>query len=181
LSREEADTFFARVRAEYKGATHYVPAFALGDKRELLWASDDGEPQGTAGAPILALLEAFDLTYAAIMVVRYFGGVKLGTGGLTRAYAETAKRAVLAAGVAGVHEAAALRYETDYTYFDRLKNALENAGGELSDASYTEKIRFSVTLPIEEDEHIRRLVASVTAGGANLLEEKKLDIKRRMD
>jgi uncharacterized YigZ family protein len=179
--RGEAEDFFARARSEYKGATHYVPAFALGAGRELLWASDDGEPQGTAGAPILALLEGLDLTNAAIMAVRYFGGVKLGTGGLARAYTETAKQAVLSAGIAGVHEAATLRYETEYAFFDKLKRALENAGGELSELSYEEKIRFSVSLPIEDEEDARALVAAVTAGGAILLEEKKLDIKRPID
>jgi uncharacterized YigZ family protein len=180
MSNGEADDFFARIRAEHKGATHVVPAFALGDRREMLWASDDGEPHGTAGAPILSLMEALDLTWAAVAVVRYFGGVKLGTGGLARAYTEAAKQAIDAAGIAVVEEATSLRYEIDYAFFDRIKNSPALTGEEISDITYLEKIAFTVTPTSENAGKIRALIESITSGSAKLLETNALDIKRRL-
>jgi hypothetical protein len=99
-SKDEADCFFAEIRKAHRAATHNVPAFVIGDAMQLQWASDDGEPQGTSGAPIVHMLTSEGVTNAAVMVTRYFGGVKLGTGGLVRAYTMTAKAALDAAGVA---------------------------------------------------------------------------------
>jgi len=177
MSRGEADTFFARVRSENKGATHYVPAFALGDKRELLWASDDGEPQGTAGNPIITLIESLDLTWTAVMVVRYFGGVKLGTGGLARAYSEAAKGALDAAGTATCIEAASFRYEVDYTFFDKIQNAVSGFGVSLTDVSYAEKVTLTVKAAAENAEKVRALIESITSGTAVLLDTETSVVK----
>ena len=100
-SREEVDSFFNEIRQEFKDATHNVPAFVLGNKMELKWASDDGEPQGTSGPPILKVLEGKGLTNLALVVTRYFGGIKLGTGGLVRAYSQSAEEVIREAGIAG--------------------------------------------------------------------------------
>jgi uncharacterized YigZ family protein len=169
MSRGEADDFFARVRSENKGATHYVPAFALGDKRELLWMSDDGEPQGTAGGPILTLIESSDLTWIAVMVVRYFGGVKLGTGGLSRAYSEAAKSAIESAGIAAYEDAISFRYEIDYTFFDKIQNAVLGIGANLTDIGYAEKVTFTIMTAEESAESVQSLVETITSGTAVLL------------
>ncbi|MDR1068511.1 MAG: IMPACT family protein [Clostridiales Family XIII bacterium] len=174
-SREEADAFFAEIKTEHKTATHCVPAFALGEKRELLWASDDGEPQGTAGAPLLALFGSLDLANVCLMVVRYFGGVKLGTGGLVRAYTEAAKRAVCAAGIAVVREAVLLRYEIEYPHWDRVKNALDVAGEAVADVVYTEKVGFTVTPVVADAEKIRERIEALTSGGAVLREIRRTE------
>ena len=105
-SREEAEDFFDVIRKEHRLATHNVPAMVLGDKLQLQWASDDGEPQGTSGSPILQLLVSEGITNVAVMVTRYFGGIKLGTGGLVRAYTSSAKIALDEAGICGVAEMA---------------------------------------------------------------------------
>ena len=91
-SRSEADEFIASVKAEYKDANHNVPAIVIGDKAQIQWASDDGEPQGTSGAPMVQMMVKEGLTNLAVVVTRYFGGIKLGTGGLVRAYTGTAKK-----------------------------------------------------------------------------------------
>ena len=85
-SKEEADAFIAEIRKKHKDATHNVPAMVIGDKMQLQWASDDGEPQGTSGAPMVKLLTSEEITDTVIVVTRYFGGIKLGTGGLVRAF-----------------------------------------------------------------------------------------------
>ena len=85
-SKEEADAFVAEIKAKHKDATHNVPAMVIGDKFQIQWASDDGEPQGTSGAPMVQMMVKEGITNVAVVVTRYFGGIKLGAGGLTRAY-----------------------------------------------------------------------------------------------
>ena len=119
-TREEAESFFSDIRLEFKDATHNVPAFVLGNKMELKWASDDGEPQGTSGPPILKVMESKGLTNLALVVTRYFGGTKLGTGGLVRAYSKSAEQAIFEAGIAG---AAVFRKEMihlDYSDYNKF-------------------------------------------------------------
>ena len=89
-SREEADEFIDSIKRKHRDATHNVPAMVLGDKMQVQWASDDGEPQGTSGAPIVQMMVSQGITNTVVVVTRYFGGIKLGTGGLVRAYSGTA-------------------------------------------------------------------------------------------
>ena len=98
-SREEAEEFIAQIKAQYRDATHNVPAMVLGDQAQIQWASDDGEPQGTSGAPMVQLMTGEGLTNMVIVVTRYFGGIKLGTGGLVRAYSSSARLGIEAAGI----------------------------------------------------------------------------------
>lgn len=114
-SKEAAEEFIAEIRASYKTATHNVPAFVIGNKMQLQWASDDGEPQGTSGAPIVQMLVKEGITNVAVVVTRYFGGIKLGTGGLVRAYTSSAKLALEAAGIADVREMLVLEVRMAYS------------------------------------------------------------------
>ena len=127
--REEAEAFITSIRKKHKDATHNVPAMVLGDKMQTQWASDDGEPQGTSGAPIVQMLVAQGITNVVVVVTRYFGGIKLGTGGLVRAYTSSAKLGLAAAGVCDVCERSVLTYALDYTYLAKLQNlAAQDAG-----------------------------------------------------
>ena len=98
-TREEADAFIAEIKKKHKDATHNVPAMVIGEGFQIQWASDDGEPQGTSGAPIVQMLVQEGITNVAVVVTRYFGGIKLGTGGLVRAYTSSAKLGLEAAGI----------------------------------------------------------------------------------
>ena len=118
-SREEAEEFIASVRAAHKTANHNVPALVVGDQSQLQWASDDGEPQGTSGAPIVQMLVKEGITNIVVVVTRYFGGIKLGTGGLVRAYTSSAKLGLEAAGICQVREMAVVRFEIDYSFFEQ--------------------------------------------------------------
>ena len=117
----DCESFFERIRKEHRQATHNVPAYVLGGNFGLQWAGDDGEPRGTSGAPIVHMLVKEGISDVAIMVTRYFGGVKLGTGGLVRAYTSTAKLALSAAGLGRVSEKLMLIVETDYAGYHSLK------------------------------------------------------------
>ncbi|MBP3898269.1 MAG: YigZ family protein, partial [Mogibacterium sp.] len=121
-SLDEAKEYVASVKEEYRDATHNVPAIIVGAKQEVQWASDDGEPGGTSGLPMLKLIAGEGLTNLAVVVTRYFGGIKLGTGGLARAYTASAKLGLEAAGVCDVMESALIRYEFDYSYLSKLQN-----------------------------------------------------------
>ena len=121
-SREEADAFLAEIREKYKDATHNVPAMVIGDKSQIQWASDDGEPQGTSGAPMVQMMVKEGLTNLIVVVTRYFGGIKLGTGGLVRAYTSSAKLGLEAAGVCSVREMAELTVKIDYPYLAKIQN-----------------------------------------------------------
>ena len=135
-NREEAEAFIAEIRALHRSATHNVPAYVIGEKSEMQWASDDKEPSGTAGAPILHLLNGEGITNVAVVVTRYFGGIKLGTGGLARAYGGTARLALDAAGVAEVKEMDLLTFGIDYTYYGKIQNSEKDGGYIIEDAAF---------------------------------------------
>ena len=96
-TKEEGDEFIAGIKKKHRDATHNVPCMVVGDKMQIQWASDDGEPQGTSGLPMLQMLVNREITNVCVVVTRYFGGIKLGTGGLVRAYTSSAKLGLEAA------------------------------------------------------------------------------------
>ena len=106
---------------------------------QLQWASDDGEPQGTSGAPIVQMLVKEGITNVAVVVTRYFGGIKLGTGGLVRAYTSSAKLALEAAGIADVREMLVLEVRMAYSYLAKMKN-LAGEFFSVENISYTDSI-----------------------------------------
>jgi uncharacterized YigZ family protein len=128
-TREEAEEFFAAIRKKHKDATHNVPAMVIGDKMQIQWASDDGEPQGTSGAPMVQMLVSSGITNVAVVVTRYFGGIKLGTGGLVKAYGNGAKGVLAAADEAGLFEELVAKkdfsFTTDYSLYKLIKNNME--------------------------------------------------------
>jgi uncharacterized YigZ family protein len=176
VDRDEAEVFFASVRSEHRDARHNVPAFVIGEGMQLQWASDDGEPQGTAGAPIVRLLTGEGVTNVAVMVTRYFGGIKLGTGGLVRAYTSAAKEALAAAGVVSVAQGRRIEYEISYQMFDKVRLFAEKSGVAVSEIVYTESVGFSILTVSEQAEDIIRSIEGVTAGEARPLRVTDKDI-----
>ena len=119
-NREEAEAFIQMIKAKYKDATHNVSSFVIGPRMELKWATDDGEPQGTAGMPILKVLEEQGITNTVVVVTRYFGGKKLGTGGLVRAYTDSTLEAIKASGLCEVYKIASIKVGIDYSSYSKL-------------------------------------------------------------
>ena len=185
-TREEAEEFIAAIRKKHKDATHNVPAMVLGDKFQTQWASDDGEPQGTSGAPIVKMLVAQGITNVAVVVTRYFGGIKLGTGGLVRAYTSSAKLGLEAAGVCDVCRRCVLTYGLDYTYLAKLQNLAGGCGGKsenentekaeeplftIDKISYTDVVEAELSCLPERSEELRELVSNITVGKSVLKNE----------
>ena len=178
-SREEAEEFIGQIRVQYRDATHNVPAMVLGDKAQIQWASDDGEPQGTSGAPMVQLMVGEGLTNLVIVVTRYFGGIKLGTGGLVRAYSSSARLAIEAAGICSICSVCRIRAQVEYTYLDRIlkmaSSSLDREGAfTVADTDYGEKVTMTLLAQEEDGEQLRSTLANLTSGTAQIIEESAL-------
>lgn len=163
-TREEAEAFFEEIRSMHRGATHNVPAMVIGEAFNLQWASDDGEPQGTSGAPMVQMLVKEGITNVAIMVTRYFGGIKLGTGGLVRAYTGTAKAALEAAGLCQVREMDILKIKMDYSCYGKLQNLAEEGAFQIRDAVFEDMVILNLAAEPERLGEVRGIVSNLTAG-----------------
>jgi uncharacterized YigZ family protein len=170
-SKEEADAFIAAVTEEFKDATHNVPAMVVGDKSQIQWASDNGEPQGTSGAPMVKMLVSEGLTNVAIVVTRYFGGIKLGTGGLVRAYTGTAKLALEEAGVKEVKEMLELIADLDYTYLPRLQKIAGDMEFEITNIDYSDTVTVTIVTAVEHGESVKSMLADMTSGRVKIISE----------
>lgn len=182
--RGEAEAFIAAVRKKHKDATHNVPAMVLGDKMQIQWASDDGEPQGTSGAPIVQMLVAQGITNVAVVVTRYFGGIKLGTGGLVRAYTSSAKLGLEAAGICDVCQRSVLTYALDYTYLAKLQNLAGQSGAAaaenpfaIENLTYTDVVQAELSCVPERAAEVQALIADLTGGQGRLLGEELRVVK----
>ncbi|MBR2558989.1 MAG: YigZ family protein [Firmicutes bacterium] len=174
-SREEAEAFFAEIRREFRDATHNVPAFVIGDKMQLQWASDDGEPQGTSGAPIVRLITGRGITNVAIVVTRYFGGIKLGTGGLVRAYTSSAAQCLDACGTANHETAYSAAVKLSYPAFEKLKRAVLPAGTELGETEYSERVRVELVYDGRERGNLMKLISDISMGDFEQEPEKETE------
>lgn len=172
-SLDEAKEYVASVKEEYRDATHNVPAIIVGAKQEVQWASDDGEPSGTSGLPMLKLIAGEGLTNLAVVVTRYFGGIKLGTGGLARAYTASAKLGIEAAGICEVMESSLIRYEFDYSYLSKLQNMAGEGKFEITDPEYSDVVRAGIRCLAEYEDEIRGMMTNLTSGQAKVLSEEK--------
>lgn len=166
----EAREFISVVKEKYRDATHNVPAFVVGKKQELQWASDDGEPQGTSGPPILKLITDSDLTDMVVVVTRYFGGVKLGTGGLVRAYSSVAEKAIKNAGVCNVNSVVKLKCRIDYSFLEKIKSMEKDGSFSTGSIEYTDKVTIELIGDAEKAGDLRKMLADVTSGRGEILD-----------
>lgn len=139
-SEEEARAFIAAIKKEHYKATHNCSAFIIGEKSDIKRTSDDGEPSGTAGVPMLGVLEKHNLTNLCVVVTRYFGGIKLGAGGLIRAYAGSVALAIKEIGLVEIKEQAGLRLQLSYSKYQDFTNFLKVQNLEETDTIFTELV-----------------------------------------
>ena len=148
-SEEEAARHIGETKKRYWDATHNCYAYRIGDKGEISRCSDDGEPHGTAGRPILEVLLRQNVTDILCIVTRYFGGVLLGTGGLARAYATACADALLRAGIVQMRECTLLELQADYAAWQTLQTLLRTQGIVDWKADYTENVKCRFWLPTD--------------------------------
>jgi len=173
-TEEEAVRFIEGVRKKYWDARHNCSAFVIGERAELTRCSDDGEPSGTAGRPMLEVLLGEGIRNVAVVVTRYFGGVLLGTGGLVRAYTQAVKKG-LENCVTGINRAGVeLSVQTDYNGIGKILYLLGQRQLVPEESLYTENVTLRVIVPAGAYEEICKEITEVTLGKAKL--EKLRDL-----
>lgn len=164
-SVEEAKAFIAAVRAEMPDATHHVYAFKVGYGSSVIEGmTDDGEPSGTAGPPVLAVLRGADLGDVVIVVTRYFGGTKLGTGGLVRAYGNAAREALAALPRERRIPKATIGLEFPYPFFEQIQRLLARHHAEIQEQSFGAEVTLFARLPVDNLPALTAEVSELTAG-----------------
>ncbi|MFF4651409.1 YigZ family protein [Streptomyces sp. NPDC001380] len=179
---EEAQAFIAAVRKEFWDARHNCTAFVVGDEQRRERSSDDGEPAGTAGVPMLEVLRRRGLTDTAAVVSRWFGGVLLGAGGLVRAYGSAVSETLDLAGVVELRPVALLAVTADHVRAGRLENDLRAAGHAVRDVSYgAAGVRIEVGVPESGTAAFHAWLAEATGGTASAVETGRTRIEADAD
>lgn len=163
---EDVRTWLQGIKKEHYEARHIPYAMVLGTRADRQRSSDDGEPGGTAGSPILETVKARGITNAAVAVVRYFGGVKLGAGGLIRAYAHAAGLGLDAAQKIRMAPLHTMYVRIDYDLLAAAERYVRDAGLQAKGASYTDDVTLTLLVPTEDIELHQRALADITAGRA---------------
>ena len=160
-SEEEAIAFIEGLKKNYWNATHNCSAYVIGEHFQVQRGSDDGEPSGTAGKPMLDVLLGEELHDTAVVVTRYFGGTLLGTGGLVRAYQASTKAGLEASTVITKMHGSRVSVETDYTGLGKIQYILGQRGLTILNSEYTDKVTLEVLLPEAE---VKTVMAEITEG-----------------
>lgn len=173
-SEDEALEFIAAMKKKYWNATHNCFAYVIGENYEIQRCSDDGEPQGTAGRPMLDVLLGEEIHNTAVVVTRYFGGTLLGTGGLVRAYSRSVQEGLRGSTVIEKKVGALLRIRTDYNGIGKIQYLLGQRGLTITDSQYTEIVTVETLVPKEQIEELREAVTEGTNGRAEFLEQTEV-------
>lgn len=167
-SEDEAVSFINETKKKYWDARHNCSAFVIGKRQELTRCSDDGEPAGTAGRPMLDVLLKENIHNAAVVVTRYFGGVLLGTGGLVRAYQQATKAGLSASEIIEKKEGAVLFIRTDYTGVGRLQYLFAQEKITVMDTAYEADVLVKAVIPENDKKRIEKTIIEQTNGTAKL-------------
>lgn len=167
-TEEEAVEFINEIKKKHKDATHNVWAYTVGNNMNIQRYSDDGEPQGTAGIPTLEVIKKEDLRDVVVVVTRYFGGVKLGAGGLVRAYTKGAKIGLEAGKIIEKVMYQEVKIKMDYTLLGRVQNEIMNMGYFVKDTIYEDNVEIIVYSRIEEIETLTSKMTDITSATAQI-------------
>ena len=167
-SEDEAVSFINEMKKKYWDARHNCSAFVIGKRQELTRCSDDGEPAGTAGRPMLDVLLKENIHNAAVVVTRYFGGVLLGTGGLVRAYQQATKAGLSASEIIEKKDGAVLFIRTDYTGIGRLQYLFVQEKITVMDTAYEADVLVKAVIPENDKKRIEKTIIEQTNGTAKL-------------
>ncbi len=170
-SEEEARDFITAIKKEHYKATHNCSAFIIGERSEIKRTSDDGEPSGTAGVPMLGVLENHNLTNVCVVVTRYFGGIKLGAGGLIRAYAGSVALAVKEIGIIEIKEQAGIAIQISYAQYQEYNNFLKEHTLMELDTNFTDQVDTMIYVDKEEKENIKAALVEFFHGKVTLTDK----------
>ena len=176
-SEEEARDFITAIKKEHYKATHNCSAFIIGERSEIKRTSDDGEPSGTAGVPMLGVLENHNLTNVCVVVTRYFGGIKLGAGGLIRAYAGSVALAVKEIGIIEIKEQAGIAIQMSYAQYQEYGNFLRKHHLMELDTNFTDQIATMIYVDKEEKENIKAALVEFFNGKITLTDQDLREVE----
>ena len=168
-TEEEAVEFVNEIKKKHKDATHNVWAYTVGKNMNIQRYSDDGEPQGTAGIPTLEVIKKEDLRDVVVVVTRYFGGIKLGAGGLVRAYTKGAKIGLEAGKVIEKIMYQEVKIGIDYNQLGKVQNEIMNMGYFIKDTIYEENVQIVVYSRIEEKDDLIAKMTDITSATADII------------
>ena len=154
-TEDEARDFISAIKKEHYKATHNCSAFIVGERSEIKRTSDDGEPSGTAGVPMLGVLENHNLTNVCLVVTRYFGGIKLGAGGLIRAYAGSVALAVKEIGIIEIKEQAGIQIHMTYAQYQEYGNFLKEHNLIELETNFTDQVDTMIFIDKEKKDGIK--------------------------
>ena len=170
-SEEEARAFITAIKKEHYKATHNCSAFIIGERSEIKRTSDDGEPSGTAGAPMLGVLENHNLTNVCVVVTRYFGGIKLGAGGLIRAYAGSVALAVKEIGIVEIKEQAGIQIQMSYAQYQEYGNFLKEHNLMELETNFTDQVDTIIFVDKEDKEDTKAALIEFFNGKVTLTDQ----------
>ena len=173
-SEEEALTFIEEMKKKYWDARHNCYVYSVGMNREYTRCSDDGEPSGTAGRPMLDVILGEDIYNVAVVVTRYFGGILLGTGGLVRAYSKAVQEGLKHSRIIQKKYGISLEVTTDYTGIGKIQYIAGERKLPVLDSEYTDKVVMKLLVPADETEAVRKAITEGTNGRARMQKEKDL-------
>ncbi|WP_454383988.1 YigZ family protein [Streptococcus sp. Marseille-Q7087] len=170
-SEEEARAFITAIKKEHYKATHNCSAFIIGERSEIKRTSDDGEPSGTAGVPMLGVLENHNLTNVCVVVTRYFGGIKLGAGGLIRTYAGSVALAVKEIGIVEIKEQAGIQIQMSYAQYQEYGNFLKEHNLMELETNFTDQVKTIIFVDKEDKETIKASLIEFFNGKVTLIDQ----------
>ena len=173
-TEKEALSFLSRIREKNKTASHNCYAYIIGNNAGIMRYSDDGEPSGTAGLPIIGVMKSHSIVNAAVVVTRYFGGVLLGTGGLVRAYTQGCLTALMAAEIVIMRKSSKWLIEVDYSTWQRLEYFLKNYSCLILDTHFSTTVVVTVIVETAYDAQLTKEIKRLSDGKAELLMEENL-------
>ncbi|MBR6769904.1 MAG: YigZ family protein [Lachnospiraceae bacterium] len=170
VSEEESIAFIDKIRKQYWDARHHCSAFVIGERGQLTRCSDDGEPAGTAGKPMLEVLLGAEVRNVVAVVTRYFGGTLLGTGGLVRAYTQAVQVGLEQSRIVTMRYGTELEIRTDYHGIGKVQYILGQLGLEILESTYTEAVSLRLLVPYEDKQRLYKELMEATAGRVKITE-----------
>lgn len=169
-TEQEAQEFIQTIKKKHWNATHNCSAYLIGENDQIQKANDDGEPGGTAGVPILEVIKKKNLKDTVVVVTRYFGGIKLGAGGLIRAYSKSASEGIKAAGVVRRKLMRVMHTKVDYSWLGKLENELRSSVYTIKEIHYLENVEFEVFVEESQTENFIKWMTELTNGQGEISE-----------
>jgi uncharacterized YigZ family protein len=169
-TEEEAQAFIADIKKKHWDASHNCSAYMIGENNLIQKANDDGEPSGTAGVPMLEVLKKRDLKDTVVVVTRYFGGIKLGAGGLIRAYGKATSEGLNATGIVERKLMRIMKTKIDYTWLGKVENEVRGSNYQLKEIHYLDAVEVEVYVEEASKEQFHDWMTELTNGQGNISE-----------